>query len=77
MTAGQDVTGIRWEPVDKGGSGEVTIEHEHRDPVTISMDLPAARRLVNRLLGTDNVELASPGDGFRWDRESLVSSLTN
>ncbi len=72
MTAGKDITSIRWEPVRNGRSGEVTIEHESRDPVTFSMNLDAARRLVNRLLGSDKVERSSPGDSFRWHRRSLA-----
>jgi hypothetical protein len=72
MIAGKDVTGIRWEPVGEGASGEVTIEHESRDPLTISMNLDAAQRLVNRLLGSYKMERASPGDGFRWYRKSLA-----
>jgi hypothetical protein len=72
MTAGEDVTSIRWEPVRKGGSGEVTIEHEQRDPLTFSMNLEAARRLAHRLLGSDKVEFSSPGDCVRWDRKSLA-----
>jgi len=76
MTAGKDVTSIRWEPVRKGGSGEVTIEHESSDPLTLSLNLDAARRLVNRLLGPDKVELSSPGDGFRWHRRSLAFMLS-
>jgi hypothetical protein len=77
MTAGEDVTRIRWEPVHKGGSGEITIEHERRDPLTIAMNLEAARRLVHRLLGPDKAELPLPGDGFRWDRKSLASTPSN
>jgi hypothetical protein len=76
MTAGEDITSIRWAPVRHGGSGEVTIEHEHRDPLTFSMNLDAARRLVNRLLGSDTTELLSCGDGFRWDRTSLSLTLS-
>jgi hypothetical protein len=72
MTAGKDVTSIKWEPVGRGGSGEATIEHAERDPLTISMNLEAARRLVHRLLGPDRVELSSPGECFRWDRKSLA-----
>ena len=75
MTAGKDVTSVRWEPVRQGGSGEVTIEHEGREPLTISMNLDAARRLVQRLLGSDKMELSFPEDGFRWDRRSLAFTL--
>jgi hypothetical protein len=72
MTAGQDVTSISWEPVGTGRSGQVRIEHEQRDPLIASMNLEAARRLVDRLLGPDKVELSCPGDCFRWDRRSLA-----
>ena len=76
MTAGKDVTNIKWDPVRKGGSGEVTIEHECRDPLTFSMSLDAARRLVNRLLGSDKVELSS-SDSFRWHRKTLAFRLSD
>jgi hypothetical protein len=77
MTAGKDVTSIKWEPVHKGRTGEVTIEHECSDTLTVSMNLDAARRLVNRLLGSDNVELSSPGDCFRWHRKALTFRLSD
>ena len=76
MTAGKDVTSISWEPVRKGRSGEVTIEHECRDPLIFSMNLDAARRLVDRLLGSDKVELSSQGDCFRWHRKALAFRLS-
>jgi hypothetical protein len=76
MTAGEDVTSIRWEPVGQDGSGEVTIEHVCKDPLIASLDLDAARRLVDRLLGPDKVEHSFPGDCFRWDRRSLVARLS-
>jgi len=77
MTAGEDVTSIRWEPVRKNaGPGEVTIEHARRDPLTASMNREAACRLADRLLGSDKVELSLPGDCVRWDRKTLaVTSL--
>jgi hypothetical protein len=75
MTAGEDVTSIRWEPVPKEeGTGEVTIEHALRDPLTASMDLAAARRLVDRLLGSDRIEISIAGDCVRWDRRSLAAT---
>ena len=77
MTAGEDITSIRWEPLHESGSGEVTIEHARRDPLTVSMDLDAARRLVHRLLGSDKTELSTPGDGVRWDRTSLALTLSD
>jgi hypothetical protein len=72
MIAGQDVTCITWErdPMT-GGDGTVTIEHLCRDPLIASMNLDAARRLVNRLLGSDTVELSLQGKGARWDRRSF------
>jgi hypothetical protein len=72
MIAGEDVTCISWEqgPMTRG-AGTVTIEHLHRDPLSTSMDLDAARRLVNRLLGSDTVELSLQGEGLRWVRRSL------
>ena len=76
MTAGEDVTRITWEPVRPGGPGEVTIEHESRDPLTISMHGDAVRRLVDRLLGTDKREIALAGGGLRWDRKSLAFTAT-
>ena len=72
MTAGEDVTRISWEPLRPGGSGEVTIEHRERDPLTFSMNLAEARRLVHRLLGSDHVEAPFSGDGVGWERKSLV-----
>jgi hypothetical protein len=72
MTNSKDVTSVRWEPGRQDGSGEVTIEHDGRDPLTIAINLDAARRLVQRLLGADIVELSSPEDGFRWDRKALA-----
>jgi hypothetical protein len=72
MTAGKDVTSVKWKPVRQDGSGEVTIEHDGRDPLTISMNLDAARRLVQRLLGANKVEVPFAEDGFRWDRKSLA-----
>jgi hypothetical protein len=72
MTAGEDVTIIRWEPVGQGGPGEVTIEHKQRDPVTFSMNVDAARRLVHRLLGSDTVEGSLPGDAVCWGRKSFA-----
>jgi hypothetical protein len=77
MTAGEDVTSVRWVQVHKNGSGEVTIEHEHRDPLILSMNLVAARRLANRLLGSDNVEMSSPGDCFHWEGRSLISTISD
>jgi hypothetical protein len=77
MTAGEDVTSIRWEPVRKSeGTGEVTIEHARRDPLTAAMNLDSARRLVNRLLGSDKVEL-SQGGCIRWDRRSRAATLSD
>jgi hypothetical protein len=77
MTAGKDVTGIRWEPVGRDGPGVVTIEHESRDSLTVSMSLDAARRLVQRLLGSATVERSFPGDGFRWHRKSLAFTASD
>jgi hypothetical protein len=68
MGVGTDVVAIEWQPPANVGNspGVVTIEHRTVRNVQATMKQDEARRLADRLLGADKLELKLSGDGIHW-----------
>ena len=79
MAAGEDVTGIGWEPPENFGDrpGEVTIEHRVISDVKTPMKQDDARRLADRVFGEEKTELPLGGDGIHWVRGASRAETKN
>jgi hypothetical protein len=67
---GLDVVDIEWEAPEQvgDGPGRVTIEHSSMDDVNVLMTEEAARRLADRIFGSNKTEIHLTGQRVHWIR---------
>jgi len=73
LPKGTDVIDIEWEAPERVEDrlGMVTIGHDAMEDVNLLMTQDAARRLADRMFGSDKTEIPVIGQGIHWIRRGL------